>query len=193
MTDLKGKACLVTGGSRGIGRAIALELGRRGASVAVGFVSNEEAAEQVAAEIATSRGHGVRIRLRRPGRGGHRDRRRERGRTLREDRRARQQRRDHPRPVARQDVARGVGRRHPDEPDQRLPDDIPGPAAHGRGRLRPDREHQLGDRRPWQLRPGELRRGQGRASSASRSPRRSSWPARASRSTRSRRASSRPR
>jgi acetoacetyl-CoA reductase len=53
MTDLKGKACLVTGGSRGIGRAIALELGRRGASVAVGFVSNEEAAAEVAAEIAT--------------------------------------------------------------------------------------------------------------------------------------------
>ena len=33
----EGKACLVTGGSRGIGRAIALELGRRGASVAVGY------------------------------------------------------------------------------------------------------------------------------------------------------------
>jgi acetoacetyl-CoA reductase len=56
MADLKGKACLVTGGSRGIGRAIALELGRCGASVAVGFVSNEEAAEQVAAEIARSGG-----------------------------------------------------------------------------------------------------------------------------------------
>jgi acetoacetyl-CoA reductase len=53
MADLTGKACLVTGGSRGIGRAIALELGRCGASVAVGFVSNKDAAEQVAAEIAT--------------------------------------------------------------------------------------------------------------------------------------------
>ena len=53
MADLTGKACLVTGGSRGIGRAIALELGRCGASVAVGFVSNEGAAEQVAAEVAT--------------------------------------------------------------------------------------------------------------------------------------------
>jgi len=49
--DLKDKVCLVTGGSRGIGRAIALELGRRGASVALGFVSNEGAAEQVAVEI----------------------------------------------------------------------------------------------------------------------------------------------
>ena len=56
MTDLRGRTCLVTGGSRGIGRAIALELGRCGASVAVGFVSNEEGAERVAAEIATHGG-----------------------------------------------------------------------------------------------------------------------------------------
>jgi 3-oxoacyl-(acyl-carrier-protein) reductase len=54
--ELKDRVCIVTGGSRGIGRAIALELGRRGASIAVGFVSNEEAAEQVAVEIATSGG-----------------------------------------------------------------------------------------------------------------------------------------
>jgi len=52
MAELKGKACLVTGASRGIGRAIALELGRHGASVAVGYAHNVEAAEEVAAEIA---------------------------------------------------------------------------------------------------------------------------------------------
>jgi 3-oxoacyl-(acyl-carrier-protein) reductase len=56
MADLKGKACLVTGGSRGIGRAIALELGSRGASVAVGYASNADAAEAVAAEITASGG-----------------------------------------------------------------------------------------------------------------------------------------
>jgi acetoacetyl-CoA reductase len=56
MADLSGKTCLVTGGSRGIGRAIALELGRRGASVAVGYASNKEAAEAVVGEIATSGG-----------------------------------------------------------------------------------------------------------------------------------------
>jgi acetoacetyl-CoA reductase len=56
MTDLKGKACLVTGGSRGIGRAIALELGRHGASVAVGYASNADAAEAVATEITASGG-----------------------------------------------------------------------------------------------------------------------------------------
>jgi acetoacetyl-CoA reductase len=56
MGELTGKACLVTGGSRGIGRAIALELGRHGASVAVGFATNKEAAEEVATEIAASGG-----------------------------------------------------------------------------------------------------------------------------------------
>jgi 3-oxoacyl-(acyl-carrier-protein) reductase len=56
MGELTGKACLVTGGSRGIGRAIALELGRHGASVAVGYATNEAAANEVAAEIAKSGG-----------------------------------------------------------------------------------------------------------------------------------------
>jgi 3-oxoacyl-[acyl-carrier protein] reductase len=42
---------LVTGGSRGIGRAIALELGRAGAKVLVGFNSGAEEAESCAAEI----------------------------------------------------------------------------------------------------------------------------------------------
>lgn len=51
MGDLDGKAALVTGGSRGIGRAICLELGRRGARVAVNYRANAELAEQVAAEI----------------------------------------------------------------------------------------------------------------------------------------------
>jgi 3-oxoacyl-[acyl-carrier protein] reductase len=49
--SLDGKAALVTGGSRGIGRAIALELGRAGASVVVAYRSGQEEAEAVAAEI----------------------------------------------------------------------------------------------------------------------------------------------
>ena len=48
--SLEGKTALVTGGSRGIGRAIALELGRAGASVVVGYRSGAEEAEAVAAE-----------------------------------------------------------------------------------------------------------------------------------------------
>ncbi|GIW13992.1 MAG: beta-ketoacyl-ACP reductase [Tepidiforma sp.] len=51
MGDLEGKAALVTGGSRGIGRAICLEFGRRGARVAVNYRANAELAEEVAAEV----------------------------------------------------------------------------------------------------------------------------------------------
>jgi len=58
MSDLTGNACLVTGGSRGIGRAIALELGRRGASVGVGYAHDADAAEAVVEQIATSGGQG---------------------------------------------------------------------------------------------------------------------------------------
>jgi len=49
--SLEGKVALVTGGSRGIGRAIALELGGAGAEVVVGYRSGREEAEAVAAEI----------------------------------------------------------------------------------------------------------------------------------------------
>ena len=49
--SLEGKLALVTGGSRGIGRAIALELGRAGAEVVVGYRTGRDEAEAVAAEI----------------------------------------------------------------------------------------------------------------------------------------------
>jgi len=49
--SLEGKNALVTGASKGIGRAIALELGRAGASVVVHYNSGREDAEAVAAEI----------------------------------------------------------------------------------------------------------------------------------------------
>src|SRR5947209_3740762 len=48
---LSGRSGVVTGGGRGIGRAIALELGRLGAEVAVGYSQNREAAEAVVDEI----------------------------------------------------------------------------------------------------------------------------------------------
>jgi 3-oxoacyl-[acyl-carrier protein] reductase len=49
--SLEGKTALVTGASRGIGRAIAEELARAGASVVVGYRSGREEAEAVAGEI----------------------------------------------------------------------------------------------------------------------------------------------
>lgn len=48
---LEGKTCLVTGGSRGIGRAIALKLADFGADVAITYARSSDAAEEVKAEI----------------------------------------------------------------------------------------------------------------------------------------------
>ncbi len=49
--SLEGKSCLVTGGSRGIGKAIALTLAEFGANVAITYARSAEAAEAVKAEI----------------------------------------------------------------------------------------------------------------------------------------------
>ncbi|HXR12925.1 MAG TPA: 3-oxoacyl-[acyl-carrier-protein] reductase [Gaiellaceae bacterium] len=49
--SLEGKTALVTGASRGIGRAIAAELARGGAAVVIGYRSGKDEAESLAAEI----------------------------------------------------------------------------------------------------------------------------------------------
>ena len=66
--SLEGKTALVTGASRGIGRAIAVELAAAGADVVVGYRTGRDEAEAVAAEIGG--------RARRGGRLGRRRRRR---------------------------------------------------------------------------------------------------------------------
>ena len=57
--SLKGRAALVTGAGRGIGRAIALELAALGASVAVNYSSRLAAAEAVVKEIEAGGGRAV--------------------------------------------------------------------------------------------------------------------------------------
>lgn len=50
--SLEGKTAIVTGASRGIGRAIARELASRGAAVAVNYLNSEQAAAEIVAEIS---------------------------------------------------------------------------------------------------------------------------------------------
>ena len=59
MESLKGKVALVTGGSRGIGRAIAQRLARDGASVALTYHHNADAAEEIAAGIRQTGGRAM--------------------------------------------------------------------------------------------------------------------------------------
>lgn len=59
---LEGKVALVTGGSRGIGAAIALKLAAEGARVVLSYASNKGAAEKVVAEIAALGSKAVAVR-----------------------------------------------------------------------------------------------------------------------------------
>jgi len=61
--QLAGKRALVTGASRGIGRAIALAFAAEGASVAVGYASAPEKAEETLAGIAAQGGRGLALHL----------------------------------------------------------------------------------------------------------------------------------
>ena len=56
------KVAIVTGGSRGIGRATALKLGAAGYTVVVNYASNEAAARQVVADIMAARGKAVAVK-----------------------------------------------------------------------------------------------------------------------------------
>lgn len=56
MSEFAGKAAIVTGGSRGIGRAIVKELASRGAKVAFSYTKNKEMADALVAEVEAAGG-----------------------------------------------------------------------------------------------------------------------------------------
>ncbi|WP_416197454.1 MAG: 3-oxoacyl-[acyl-carrier-protein] reductase [Sporanaerobacter sp.] len=60
--DLKGKTALITGGSRGIGRAIAIELSKQGANIVITYISNEANAKEVIAEVEKNNVKGLAIK-----------------------------------------------------------------------------------------------------------------------------------
>ncbi len=59
---LDGKCALVTGASRGIGRAVALKLAAEGAKVALNFAGNEAAANEVRQEIEAAGGQAILVK-----------------------------------------------------------------------------------------------------------------------------------
>jgi len=62
MADLTGRVALVTGGSRGIGAAIAVSLAEAGASVAVNYLQKEREAEAVAEAVRTKGRKAIAVR-----------------------------------------------------------------------------------------------------------------------------------
>ena len=62
MKNLAGKTALVTGGSRGIGKAICLALAQRGAQVVFSYEKSVEEAEKLAADIAKKNGSALPVR-----------------------------------------------------------------------------------------------------------------------------------
>jgi len=62
MTNLTGKVAIVTGGSRGIGAAISMELARQGVKIVLNYVSREELAEKMVADINEIGGEAYAVR-----------------------------------------------------------------------------------------------------------------------------------
>ncbi len=61
LTDLTGKVALVTGGSRGIGRAVAIRLAQGGAKIAFSYRSNHEAAQEVLGDLKGGGAHAMAV------------------------------------------------------------------------------------------------------------------------------------
>ncbi|MFN7133027.1 MAG: 3-oxoacyl-[acyl-carrier-protein] reductase [Myxococcales bacterium] len=63
MNDFKDKVVFVTGGSRGIGRACALQFARRGATVVFSYAGNEEAAKETLGQIESAGSRGKALKF----------------------------------------------------------------------------------------------------------------------------------
>lgn len=59
--DFEGRTALVTGGSRGIGRAVCVRLAEAGAAVAVNYAADETAARETLAAVESAGGRGVAV------------------------------------------------------------------------------------------------------------------------------------
>lgn len=62
MNKLSGKVALITGASRGIGRAIAIEFARQGASIIINYSTDDEGAKETLEEVKRVSGYGIIIK-----------------------------------------------------------------------------------------------------------------------------------
>ncbi|RPK47538.1 Enoyl-[acyl-carrier-protein] reductase [NADPH] FabL [Streptomyces sp. ADI92-24] len=63
MAVLAGKAAVVTGGSRGIGRAVVLRLARDGATVVFNYAQSRDAADEVVRQAEKTDGNAIAVQL----------------------------------------------------------------------------------------------------------------------------------
>lgn len=59
MNELSGKVALITGASKGIGRAIAIEFAKQGAGVIINYSSDDKGAEETLEEVKKVNGYGI--------------------------------------------------------------------------------------------------------------------------------------
>ena len=133
MSDLSGKVALVTGGSRGIGAAIAKRLARDGAAVAITYASAPQKADEVVRAIESAGGRALAIRADSADVDGGEGRRRRDGASARAPRRAGQQRGHRRDEAARPVLARRLRPHGGGECPRRLRRGAGGGASHGRG------------------------------------------------------------
>lgn len=62
MNKLSGRVALITGASKGIGRAIAIEFAKQGASVVINYSTDDEGAKETLEEVKNVNGYGIIIK-----------------------------------------------------------------------------------------------------------------------------------